>query len=715
MQGSPRIDELRQKFHENPRRYFAPLANEYRKAGDPEQAIAICRAHLAQQPGHMSGHVVYGQALYDAKRSEEARTVFEKALSLDPDNAIVLRHLGNIAREKGDTTEARHWYAKALDLDPQNSELAAYVAELTEPLVESEAETEQLTTAFAEVETIESVATEAPAAIEEPVAEPLEVTVEPEVSREPEVVEAPEEVAWRKTPKPEESPFVTRTMAELYAQQGYRNAALDVYRQLAIQHPDDLEIRGRIEELSREAAPISDEEVRIDEPLGSDEAVEVSVSELLSDEDAVIDEPIAEPISYGEAVEPNAAETVADDSSADGFAGSSLDAPAVPAVDSYFVEAPPADDEPAAPPKHFTEIELSPGDEWDTDSWAGGFSTAEGLEAEFDSPDSGAVEPVDSPAPEAAPQEPEAESEAVSAAESSLELEPVVEPEPEPEPEPVVEPEPEPELHPESEPEPEPEPEAEAEPEPVAVAEIERSPEPEPEPEQEPEQESEPEPEPVAAAQLEEASEPEPAQEAVAVGSPDDSVGDAEFVPMPVALGEAQTLLDEAGTSSDSPHDEPADEPAEESGVVAYSPEAPAEHELPHFVPKRTTVREFFATLGAMRPPSQDAARSFTARAAIPTVAQTDDAGDEEVVEDLPLATDAFADLFPESTASEEDTRAAFALSGALSATQHTPVLSSVQTSPPQPEPAAPAAEASEESEEDIRRFREWLEGLAES
>ena len=49
MQGSTRIDELRQKFHENPRRYFAPLANEYRKAGDPEQAIAICRAHLAQQ------------------------------------------------------------------------------------------------------------------------------------------------------------------------------------------------------------------------------------------------------------------------------------------------------------------------------------------------------------------------------------------------------------------------------------------------------------------------------------------------------------------------------------------------------------------------------------------------------------------------------------------------------------------------------------------
>jgi Flp pilus assembly protein TadD len=130
MQGSPRIDELRQKFHENPRRYFAPLANEYRKAGDPEQAIAICRAHLAQQPQHMSGHVVYGQALYDAKRADEARTVFEKALALDPENAIVLRQLGDIAREKGESAEARHWYGKALDLDAQDTEAAAYLVQL---------------------------------------------------------------------------------------------------------------------------------------------------------------------------------------------------------------------------------------------------------------------------------------------------------------------------------------------------------------------------------------------------------------------------------------------------------------------------------------------------------------------------------------------------------------------------------------------------------
>ena len=43
MAASARIDELRSKFDDNPRRYFASLANEYRKAGDLSTAIAICR------------------------------------------------------------------------------------------------------------------------------------------------------------------------------------------------------------------------------------------------------------------------------------------------------------------------------------------------------------------------------------------------------------------------------------------------------------------------------------------------------------------------------------------------------------------------------------------------------------------------------------------------------------------------------------------------
>jgi len=130
MDGLSRIDELQQKFSENPRRYFAPLANEHRKAGNTAKAIAICREHLAQMPGHMSGQIVYGQALFEGGEYEEAHKVFEGALTLDPENLIALRTLGDLALRTGETAEARHWYTRLLEADPKDSTVIALVSEI---------------------------------------------------------------------------------------------------------------------------------------------------------------------------------------------------------------------------------------------------------------------------------------------------------------------------------------------------------------------------------------------------------------------------------------------------------------------------------------------------------------------------------------------------------------------------------------------------------
>ncbi len=130
MSTATRIDELRKKFEENPRRYFAPLANECRKTGDLAQAIALCREHLPKQPGHMSGYIVFGQALYESGELVEAKDVFEQALDLDPENLIALRHLGSIARAGGDAVGARRWFERVLEADPRNDDIAAQLATL---------------------------------------------------------------------------------------------------------------------------------------------------------------------------------------------------------------------------------------------------------------------------------------------------------------------------------------------------------------------------------------------------------------------------------------------------------------------------------------------------------------------------------------------------------------------------------------------------------
>ena len=103
-----RVDELKKRYEENPRRFFAPLANEYRKAGELDAAIELCRMHLEEQPGHLSGHIVFGQALFESGRTADAKVTFEAALNLDPENLIALRHLGDIGKADGDATVATH-------------------------------------------------------------------------------------------------------------------------------------------------------------------------------------------------------------------------------------------------------------------------------------------------------------------------------------------------------------------------------------------------------------------------------------------------------------------------------------------------------------------------------------------------------------------------------------------------------------------------------
>ena len=92
-----RIEELRRRVDNDPASIaFAALAEEYRRAGRHDDAIATCRTGLAKHPSYVSARVTLGRALVETGRFEDARTEFEHALRLAPENLAAIRALASL-------------------------------------------------------------------------------------------------------------------------------------------------------------------------------------------------------------------------------------------------------------------------------------------------------------------------------------------------------------------------------------------------------------------------------------------------------------------------------------------------------------------------------------------------------------------------------------------------------------------------------------------
>lgn len=97
MTVSSRIEDLRRRIQKDPASIaFAQLAEEYRRAGDCEEAVKVCEAGLAQHPAYLSARVTLGRALFELGRLEDARAEFLRVLDAAPDNLIAVGKLAEI-------------------------------------------------------------------------------------------------------------------------------------------------------------------------------------------------------------------------------------------------------------------------------------------------------------------------------------------------------------------------------------------------------------------------------------------------------------------------------------------------------------------------------------------------------------------------------------------------------------------------------------------
>jgi tetratricopeptide (TPR) repeat protein len=307
------IEKYERKYAEDPEgRGFVPLANAYRKVGRLARAEELLRDGLSRYPDYLSAHIVLGRVLADQGAAEEAATEFRHVLAIDPQNLIALRTMAELASSGGRPDEAGYWYRELLAVDPMNEEARDALSDIEEAMPaeesfdaraawwEQEKEPEPEEPVTAGVPEGEVAEPAAPAAIEpgmEDAAEAVEIIdaefelegegpehAEAQPAAELEATEADrglhdividwepaEEAVSLQPPTVVDLPtadgsgeaeggadeLVSETLAELYASQGFRDEAADMYRRLIRRRGAEPALVARLEEL--EAAEPIDE------------------------------------------------------------------------------------------------------------------------------------------------------------------------------------------------------------------------------------------------------------------------------------------------------------------------------------------------------------------------------------------------------------------------------------------------------------------------
>jgi tetratricopeptide (TPR) repeat protein len=165
-----RLEDLRRRVLLDPSSIaFAQLAEEYRRAGQLQEAVDVCRSGLTIHPTYLSARVTLGRALLDLQEFEDARQELEQVLKSAPENLAAIRGLAEIHHRRGSLAEALVQYRAALALARNDPDLEQTVADLenqlnpkapeieeefsfdqaVEPLVPAAAEAEPVTDAAA--------------------------------------------------------------------------------------------------------------------------------------------------------------------------------------------------------------------------------------------------------------------------------------------------------------------------------------------------------------------------------------------------------------------------------------------------------------------------------------------------------------------------------------------------------------------------------------
>src|SRR5512135_822178 len=112
------IAKLKERVDKDPNsKLFVPLAEEYRKEGMLDEAIAVLLSGIERQPGYMSARVSLGKIYLEKGMMNEARAEFESVIKSIPDNLYAHKKLAEIYRDLGEKGLSLRSYKTVLNLN----------------------------------------------------------------------------------------------------------------------------------------------------------------------------------------------------------------------------------------------------------------------------------------------------------------------------------------------------------------------------------------------------------------------------------------------------------------------------------------------------------------------------------------------------------------------------------------------------------------------
>lgn len=207
---------------------FVSLSEAYRKMGMLDDARQVIEQGLEAHSDFSPAHIVLARILCQQGEYAGSEAAFKNALEFDAESLAALVGYARLKILLGQETRARELLVRARTLSPADPVINKLLLSLPE---ESAVET-----------------------VSEQVPSPPEVSDEdsqPEDDSRAEVSDPP--------------PLASSTLADLYLKQGQTQQALDIYRQLSAEEPDNLFFRRKIKELEDGVGEVeSVQEVSVD-------------------------------------------------------------------------------------------------------------------------------------------------------------------------------------------------------------------------------------------------------------------------------------------------------------------------------------------------------------------------------------------------------------------------------------------------------------------